>query len=96
MIYIILILLQVIDFVTTYIIFKRGGKERFYLTKWLIDKFGLNIGLGISKGICVVIVLSMWITNPPIMLPITVVIFYIGILINNFIVLKYDTILKGD
>jgi len=86
--YMFLLVLQAADLISTYIIFKNGGEERFYLTQYFTLKFGVIKGLLISKGLCIIIICILWILKIPIALVIIITLFYIGVITNNIIVLK--------
>ena len=80
------VFLQCADFYTTYTIIKSGkGHEANPILAWIFDKIGFDIGLGIFKGLCIVI--GIFLLNVWYALAILDAL-YIWVLFNNYKVLK--------
>ena len=76
------VVLQVVDFVSTYLIINKGGKEVNPVVRFLINKFSLFGGLVIAKSIGVAIVLYLYSLSSVVGLSIMAVFFQL-IAINN-------------
>lgn len=80
---ILLILMQVFDFYSTYIILKNGGSELSPVVDFLIQKIGLVAALVVAKGVAVVGVLAIYYADALIAILILVAV-YSYVCFNNY------------
>lgn len=84
---ILLILMQVFDFYSTYIILKNGGSELNPVVDFLIQKIGLVAALIIAKGVAVIGVLVIYYVDVLIAILILVAV-YSYVCFNNYKAMK--------
>lgn len=77
-----LIAMQVADAATTYFILNNGGRELNPLMDKLFQEVGVKIGLGVSKGLAIVIIILAY-TYTPIWLLGSLSALYALIIANN-------------
>jgi len=77
-----LILMQVADAASTYFILNKGGRELNPLMDKLFQKVGVKMGLGVSKGLAIVIIILAY-TYTPIWLLGSLSALYALIIANN-------------
>lgn len=77
-----LVVMQVLDFWTTYYILSRGGRELNPLLAKLFDKVGEKRGLLIAKGVGVVIIV-LWGPLMPRSVLVGLTLVYLAVIANN-------------
>jgi hypothetical protein len=81
------IILQVGDAVTTLNILRRGGRERFWVMRWMIEKLGVESALMIKTVIAIAL---FWVIVPiaPLWVLAGLCGWYVVIVVMNFMVLN--------
>ena len=85
--FLLLCVLQVADIYTTLKFLRLGGKEKFYLTRRVMEKLGPTKGLVILKvlGLAVVFV---FLQKIPVALLALTCLFYVGLIWNNIALIR--------
>lgn len=91
--FVVLLALQVADYLTTVKGLEAGAKEKFMISRKLVDKFGIRTGVAIAKligvaGASAVGLAALHGDTISITLLYAVTIFYVGVVANNIKVLK--------
>ena len=86
-----LIILQILDGVSTYLVIKSGGVELNGIVKKFLDKLGLVNGLIVAKTLGSAFAVALYFGFPDVWCvtaAIVLVVVYTGVVINNFVVYK--------